>query len=521
MFNKGIKLKFAISILVVFAVCATTTINWYLSNHALKNTLTVNHLEDNYRYAKKISLSTNDLLENTQQNLSTLAKIIGNQPFTQADLDNWRAGNSGYFNSLFTTDANGVVQLISPQVVPNNKGGVQPGTKIKSKLMEEALKNKKPFISDPYLAQTGNLVVLISNPIFDDKGTYKGVIDGTIYLQSDNSLKRILEQHEFLDESSVFVVDRSGQIIYHPDSSRINESLANHPLVKNVMQGKSGSAQIINNEGIEYFAGYAFVEQTGWGIITQTPTSVIKEPLRALTVKTMIQSLPLLLLILALAWIFTNPITKPINRLAKFSEEAILPKNEALSIQRLEMKSYIYEVRQLYKHIQQYFQLLTYQIQRDGLTGLANRRAFDIEIEKWVKKKVHFSLIMADIDRFKKVNDEYGHLVGDEVLKFLAKTMHDVIREDDLCFRYGGEEFVILLKDKNEADAFALAERLRIKVAETISPTGKPITISLGISSFQKKDQLPEMVIKRADAALYQSKNEGRNRTTVYKNDYR
>ncbi|WP_458414760.1 diguanylate cyclase [Schinkia sp. CFF1] len=516
---QGVKLKFAISILVIFAVCCTTAINWYLSNQALKNTLTDNFLENNYRYAKKISVSTNDLLTDMQQNMSTLAKIIGHQPFTQNDLDNWKAGNSSYYNSLFTTDENGVVQLMSPMAIPNNKGGVRPGTKITSKLMEQAIKNKKPFISDPYLAQTGNLVVLISYPIFDDNGNYKGVVDGTIYLQSDNSLKKILNQDEFLDESSIFVVDRTGRIIYHPDPSRINESLANHPLVKNVLQGKSGSAQIISTKGNEYFTGYAYVENTGWGIIAQTPTSVIEKPVRNLTIKTIVRSLPLLILILLLAWLFTNPISKPINRLARYSAEAILPENESKSIQRLEMKSYIYEVRQLYKHIQNHFQLLTNQIQQDGLTGLANRRAFDIEIEKWVRQKIPFTLIMLDIDRFKKVNDVHGHLVGDDVLRFLAKMLHDVTREEDLCYRYGGEEFAFLLKGKNEEEAFALAERLRIKIAETPSPTGAPITISLGISSFQKKDLDPAMVIKRTDSALYQSKNEGRNKTTIYKND--
>lgn len=516
MFKKGIKLNFAISLLVVFTVFSTTLINWYLSNQALKNTLTKNHLENNYRYAKKVSINTSVLLDAIQHNLSTLAEIIGHQEFNQTDLDNWLAGNSSYYNSLFTTDSNGVVQYMSPQVVPNNKGGVQPGTKIKAKLMEQALKNKKPFISEPYLAQTGNLMVLVSYPIFDDTGNYKGVVDVTIYLESDNSLKKLLNQHEFLDESSVFVVDRSGTIIYHPDPTRINEPIADHPLVQNIMKGKSGSAQIINNRGTKYFSGYAFVENTGWGIIAQTPTSVIEKPLRILTQKIIFQSLPLLLVVLVVGWIISSHITSPINRLATFSEEALLSNRDTKSIRLLEMRAYIYEVRQLLKHIQEHFQVLTNQAQQDGLTGLANRRAFDQDIQKLMDQKIPFSLIMTDIDNFKEVNDAYGHLVGDDVLRFLASIMLDVTRGEDLCYRYGGEEFAIIINEKNEEEAFALAERLRIKVSETPSPAGKNINISLGVSSYHKKDQLPEMVIKRADLALYQSKNKGRNRTTIY-----
>ena len=93
--------------------------------------------------------------------------------------------------------------------------------------------------------------------------------------------------------------------------------------------------------------------------------------------------------------------------------------------------------------------------------------------------------------------------------------MQDITRKEDLCYRY--EEFVILLTDKDIKEAFTLAERLRIKLAETLSPTGQPITISLGISTYQEEqDHVPQDVIGKADTALYQSKNEGRNRTTVY-----
>ncbi|NSL52502.1 sensor domain-containing diguanylate cyclase [Calidifontibacillus erzurumensis] len=516
MYKKGVRLKVALSLLAVFTVFSTTMIHWYLTNQALKNILTENHLENNYRYAKKVALSTNGFLYNMQQNLGTLARIIGKEPISQTKLDEWLAANRGYYNSLYTTDTGGVIQLISPLEIQESPNILKPGMKITDPLMKQALTNKKPFISDPYFAQSGNLEVLVSHPIFDNSGNFIGVVNGTIYLQQDNSLKRILHEHDFLDESSVFVVDRTGRIIYHPNSKRINESIANHPLVQTVLQGKSGAKQTITNQGNKYFAGYAYVEQTGWGVITLTPTSVIDKPLQDLTNKIIFQSLPMLLAVLLIASFFTNHITKPINKLARFSEEAIFPKTNGQSIHRMEIKSYIYEVKQLYQHIQQHFQMLNRQIQQDGLTGLANRRAFDLEIQKYFNHKTPFSLIMLDIDRFKQVNDVHGHLVGDDVLRFLAQIMMNTTREEDLCYRYGGEEFAILLKEKDEKDAYALAERLRTTISQTPSPTGEPITISLGISSYQKDDEAPEMVIKRADAALYQSKNDGRNRTTIY-----
>lgn len=499
----------------MFTAFSTILINWYLSIQALKQTLAENHLENNYQYALKVSSSTNDLLFNMKLNLGTLAEVIGEETFTQSDLDYWKEGNTGYYNSLFTTDTDGIVQLMSPQVVSNQNNVVKPGTKITTELMKQALQNKTPFISDPYLAQSGNLVVLISYPIFDTKGEFKGVVDGTLYLEEDNSLSRVLHHHEFLDESSVFVVDRNGRIIFHPDKSRINESIADHPLVQDVIKGKNGTAQIINNRGVEYFSGYAYVKETGWGIITQTPSSVINEPLQTLTKKMILQSLPWILLIFVLAWILTNNLTKPINKLASYSEKAILQNKMDHGFQHIEFKSNIYEVRKLFQHLQKHFQILNNQIQTDGLTGLRNRRAFDFVIEKWVEEQIPFSLIMLDIDKFKKVNDDYGHLVGDDVLRFLAMIILDVTRTEDLCFRYGGEEFSILLKDKDTDDAYILAERLREKIEETPSPTGKPITISLGITSYQKGEHSPAMIIKRSDIALYQSKNKGRNQTSI------
>ncbi|KAA9015492.1 sensor domain-containing diguanylate cyclase [Niallia endozanthoxylica] len=513
--KKGIKLKVAISLLAVFIVCSTTIVNWYLSVHALKDTLTENYLQNNYRYATKVSLSTSDLFFNMQQNLGTLAKILGSKEYSQEDLDYWKEANANFFNSIFITDETGVVQLMTPKALPN-KGGVKPGVRITSDLMIQALKDQKPFVSNPYMAQTGNLVVLISYPIFDQTGTYQGVVDGTVYLESDNSLQRILNQHEFLDQSSVFVVDQNGRIIYHPNSSRLNESIADHPLIQKVIQGKSGSAEIINRKGQEYFSGYAYVEQTGWGIIAQTPTTVIEQPLRELTKKIIIRSLPLLLLIYLLAWLFTNHLAKPINRLASYSEEATQTNKLGYSIHQLEIKSPIHEVKQLYKHLHNHFQLLNKQIQQDGLTGIANRRAFDLEINDLITQKTPFSLIMLDIDNFKKVNDEQGHLVGDDVLRFIASIMEEVSRKEDLCYRYGGEEFAILLKTKEVEDAYALAERLRLRLSSTVSPAGYPITISLGISTYQKKDPFPEDIIKRADSALYQSKRTGKNKTTIY-----
>src|SRR3954452_5957354 len=486
-FIKNIKLKYAISFFVILAAFCTTIVNWYSSFHALRITLTEYYLDSNYQYAQKIALTTDDLLLNMQKNISSLTNIQGQHELNQEELVEWKNTSSSYFNSIFTTDSNGVVQIVSPL---DEQSKVQSGTKIVSDLMKDALENRKPFISRPHLAQTGNLMLLISSPIFDQDGHYKGLVDGTVYLESDSLLNRILKDHKFMDGSYVFVVDQSGQIIYHPDSSRINESITDLPIVQSLIHGENGSFKIINSRGKEYFASYATVEYSGWGIIIQTPTSVIEKPLHALTKKIITQSLPLLLLILIFVWFLTNRLTKPLNSLVRFSEDAT-NKEMSLTIplDDLKMKSHIYEIHQLYQHLHNYLVLLNNQIKRDGLTDLGNRRNFDCIMKEWFDNKLQYSIILIDIDHFKTVNDTYGHLVGDDVLRHLSSMMKKLSGEEDLCFRYGGEEFAILMTVQNDHDAFKIAERLRIKFSLDPSPTFSPITISLGISSYQREDQ--------------------------------
>ena len=144
--------------------------------------------------------------------------------------------------------------------------------------------------------------------------------------------KYILYDPQIVNGSTVFVVDQSGRIIYHPNPNRINELIADHPIVQQLMQGKSGASQIINRMGTEYFSGYASIEETGWGVIVQTPTSIMEKPLCELTNKLVMQALPLLLIILCAVWLIASNLSKPLNQLARISEEGIKQHRNAIPI---------------------------------------------------------------------------------------------------------------------------------------------------------------------------------------------
>jgi len=160
----------------------------------------------------------------------------------------------------------------------------------------------------------------------------------------------------------------------------------------------------------------------------------------------------------------------------------------------------------------------------DGLTGLANRKAFDDQIAREVQESYRgdyvFSLLMIDIDHFKLFNDQYGHQVGDQVLRLVAKTLVHGVKGQDVVARYGGEEFVIILPDTNAIAAEKVAGNLRraIEKKEIINRlTGEIlgcITISVGVAEYISRDDA-EQLIYRADKALYASKDNGRNRVTV------
>jgi diguanylate cyclase (GGDEF)-like protein len=155
----------------------------------------------------------------------------------------------------------------------------------------------------------------------------------------------------------------------------------------------------------------------------------------------------------------------------------------------------------------------------DGLTGLFNRRFLDnslrAEYDRAKRYGTQLSVMMFDVDHFKRFNDEHGHDMGDLVLKVLGQALKDALRTHDLPCRYGGEEFVAILPNTNKPGAYCVAERFR-KDVEELEIEGLHVTVSIGIATFPDLPmESAEQLIETADKALYASKHAGRNRVTV------
>lgn len=158
----------------------------------------------------------------------------------------------------------------------------------------------------------------------------------------------------------------------------------------------------------------------------------------------------------------------------------------------------------------------------DGLTGIANKRAFEETIKAEVRRALRYarplSLVMFDLDHFKKVNDTCGHMAGDYVLQTVASVVRAKIREDDTFARYGGEEFALLLPETPKTTAAQLAEKVRAAVANTqfiFEDRVIPVTVSMGVAEVVAEFRTHHQLVKAADARLYEAKRDGRNRVAV------
>ena len=158
----------------------------------------------------------------------------------------------------------------------------------------------------------------------------------------------------------------------------------------------------------------------------------------------------------------------------------------------------------------------------DELTGIANRRYIDFYLNNLKDRSKEFNssfgILFMDIDYFKKVNDQYGHNTGDEILKYVTMQIKDNLRSADLLGRWGGEEFIAVLQLRNDAELRIIAEKLRLAVEEAVFKYNRDISIGVTISiggSMYRNDEIITELINRADKNMYEAKNKGRNQCLV------
>lgn len=204
--------------------------------------------------------------------------------------------------------------------------------------------------------------------------------------------------------------------------------------------------------------------------------------------------------------------------------EAIVSKTRTLHHRSYEMNRKLEESTTEIRVLKRNLEQIRVDSSRDFLTGIANRRVFDEAIARMTEdcntNGGELCLLMIDVDHFKKFNDQFGHLLGDEVLRLVGRTLNEHIRGSDLVARYGGEEFAVLLPSTPLSGALVVADKLRSAIASRQirkKDSGEvlgAVTVSVGVSMFRERADTIDSFIKRADDALYRSKKGGRNKVT-------
>lgn len=281
----------------------------------------------------------------------------------------------------------------------------------------------------------------MSEPLYNQDKQYLGQLGGTVYLQDYNILNMIFGNNT-VDESGsyYYIVSSEGHLLFHPDKTRMNEDVSDNEVVQLMMQGKSGEMMGRNTKGVLMLAGYSAVPANGWGVVVVSPVKVIKDQLlahlRKIVTYTVIPFIILLLCVFVLAHRLAKPfvvLADLVNRIGK--ENVELPDLKPHWNREVDLLTKAVVIA--WTDIQKQTNQLTQEAMTDLLTGLTNRRSLDLSMSQWIAARVPFSVIVLDVDKFKFVNDTYGHLAGDEVLRQVAEVLTANIRPGDVCARYG------------------------------------------------------------------------------------
>ncbi len=373
-----------------------------------------------------------------------------------------------------------------------------------------------------------------SKALFSKQHGYTGVIS------SDSSIQMIADflnkRGDVYKSSHSFIAKPDGTIILHHDPSLLKKNMSKiigQPFIMSESEGYL-TYQFNNHQEIAY---YSHCKDPDWLIVTVVDKSeIIKPIIRHIFYWVIATGLIAVLLGFAQSSILSRRFSTPLHELQKKVNAIVngdhdsdsdyqYPENEIgviakevgqLAARELYAKSV--ELEKANMLLEQKNRELEKLSITDRLTGLYNRHKIDMELEKECQRAVRYrknlSIIMFDVDWFKKINDSYGHPAGDSVLREIAALLKDNLRVTDIAGRWGGEEFLILLPETDAKNAEALAKKFCSLVANHQFEIGKQVTISMGVATFSFHEKSNEFV-KRVDDNLYTAKAQGRNRVVA------
>ena len=480
--------------------------------------LIANTLEANRAYAVKLAEVTDLYIESLQRQLALSAArapgLLGSKAALEDELARLILQADGIMTAAIT-DSNGTILATAPANL---------GFEGRTLVQQQLASGPRPMrgqISTPYVGMAGHLILAFSEPYTDAAGAYAGAIINTMPLRQGNEFDKLVGDHFYRDGSYLYVVDGTGTIIYHKDKERIGTSEKSNAAVDALLRGETGAMPVVNTQGRHMLAGYAALKHGGWGVVAQRPLDETLRPLQSLTSRVVLYALPLGLVMFLAIYLLGRWISRPLEELAQIIERD-QPGASAGDLGKV--KGWYYEAARLRNAVTTSQSSQTRRIDKlnsdtitDPMTGLINRRGLALAVARQQQAQQPFAVLALDLDHFKRVNDAFGHGVGDLVLIELAAILRAGIRAEDAPCRVGGEEFLVLMPDASRETAEKAAERIRAATASHAMPQAVGhITVSIGVALWPSDDSDIEQVMAKADQALYRAKNAGRNRVEVW-----
>ncbi|HEY9272765.1 sensor domain-containing diguanylate cyclase [Achromobacter sp.] len=513
-----LKLRRLVTVLALASGVIAFANTLYAAYLVQREQLIANTLEANRAYAVKLAEVTDIYIESIQRQLVLSAErapgLLGSKSAMEDELARLVHQTDGAMTAAIA-DKSGTVLATAP-ANPDFEGKTLVGQQLAA-----GQKRLSGQISTPYVGMAGHLILAFSEPYLDSAGTFAGTIITALPLQQGNEFDKLVGDHFYRDGSYLYVIDGDGNIIYHKDKERIGTSERHNAVVEAVLRGETGAMPVVNTRGTHLLAGYAALKNGGGGVVAQRPLDETLRPLQSLTNRIVLYALPVGLLMFLLIYLLGRWISRPLEELAQVIER---DQPGASGGDLGKIKGWYYEAARLRNAVTMSQNSQTRRIDKlssdtitDPMTGLINRRGLALQIAALQRTQQPFAVLALDLDHFKRVNDTFGHAAGDQVLIALAGILRTCVRAEDAPCRVGGEEFLILMPDASRDIAGKVAERIRAATASQLMPQAVGhVSVSIGIALWPADDPDIDKVMAKADQALYQAKNSGRDRVQVW-----
>ncbi len=410
--------------------------------------------------------------------------------------------------------------VVAPSGTVLASSGARPGAlRLPSGWLKLATADR-PILGEAYWDEERKKPVLaIAVPISVASGHFLGVLGGTVNF---GTVERMLASLDPGPDGHTYLVRRDGAIIVSSRATAAAGMSARLKAAPKLFESPEASLDFADYQGQEVVGQLMPVSQMSWGVVAEVGRQAAYATITRMRNLTLVLIGAVLVGIGLTAYLLALTIVRPLNRLtaaaARVADDDL--EVDLPLVSRGEVGYLTAVFNRMVSRLRDGRSELQKLSITDGLTGLYNRRhlmeTLTAELERARKLEHPLSVLMIDVDHFKRYNDSEGHLAGDSLLMLVASKFRSAIRDGDYAARYGGDEFLLLLRGITQEGAVPIAERLQAHVAQARTVAGPgSVTVSVGVATFPTHGRTPEAMIASADAALYEAKKGGRNRIAL------